>query len=237
MDLIVSSDNQLYKRINKLKDKKYRDEYKEYLIEGLRGIIDTPREDVKVIVASENFDTTKLNSEKVVVFSEKLFSKLSLTDHSCGVMAIAAQKAERDFETDYVVYLDRIRDPGNMGTIIRTAVASGYEIVCDNCVDVYNPKVVRSCVSALSKARLHYGNFIDKLVDKGYNIIGADLGGGNAFKALKPKKVCIVIGNEADGVRSEILGRCNNVYSIPMENMESLNASVCAGILMYYFKF
>ena len=237
MDIIVSTDNQLYKRINKLKDKKYRDEYKEYLIEGVRGISDTPQEDIKVIVAVEGFSCEKIDESKIVYFSKKLFDKLSLTDNSCGVMAIAAQKNETDFELDFVVYLDRIRDPGNMGTIIRTAVAAGYEIVCDNCVDIYNPKVVRSCVSALSKARLHSGNFIDNLVEKGYNIIGADLDCENVFCASKPSKVCIVIGNEANGISKDILAKCNKVYSIPMCDMESLNASVCAGILMYYFKY
>lgn len=237
MDIIVSTDNQLYKRINKLKDKKYRDENKEYLIEGVRGIVDTPQDDIKVIVAKEGFECERIDSCKVVYFSDKLFDKLCLTDHSCGVMAVASQKKEIDFEFDHVVYLDRIRDPGNMGTIIRTAVAAGYEIVCDNCVDVYNPKVVRSCVSALSKAKLHSGNFIDNLAEKGYNIIGADLGCENVFCACKPSKVCIVIGNEAEGIREDILAKCDKVYSIPMCDMESLNASVCAGILMYYFKY
>lgn len=237
MDIIVSEDNKLYKRANKLKDKKYRDESGEYLIEGLRGIIDTPDEDIKVIIARDDFSDARINQKKVVYFSQKLFSKLCFTETASGVMAIASQRYATDFISDYVIYLDRIRDPGNMGTIIRTAVACGYEIVCDGCVDVYNPKVVRSCVSALSKARLHSGNLIDILIEKGYNIIGADLGRESVFTATKPQKVCIVIGNEANGIGEDILKKCNKVYTLPMENMESLNAAVCAGILMYYFRY
>ncbi|MCH5163977.1 MAG: RNA methyltransferase [Clostridiales bacterium] len=237
MEVIISEDNKLIKRANKLKDKKYRDQSGEYLIEGLRGIIDTPDEFIKVILTVEGFSDSRLNDKKIVYITEKLMNRLSMTDISSGVIAIAAQKQESDFVSDYIIYLDRIRDPGNMGTIIRTAVAAGYEIVCDDCVDVYNPKVVRSCVSALSKARVHNGNFIDILAEKGYNIIGAEMGGKNIFESAKPNKLCIVIGNEANGIRKDILDKCNMICSIPMENMESLNASVCAGILMYYFKY
>ncbi|MBE5730539.1 MAG: hypothetical protein E7350_01130, partial [Clostridiales bacterium] len=123
MDIIVSEDNKLYKRASKLKDKKYRDESAQYLIEGLRGIIDTPDEDIEVIIAREGFCDTRINESKVVYFSQKLFGKLCLTENTSGVMAIASQRYATEFVSDYVIYLDRIRDPGNMGTIIRTAVA------------------------------------------------------------------------------------------------------------------
>lgn len=114
--------------------------------------------------------------------------KLSDTDNFSGIVAVAAKAEFPEFNGDYVVYLDRIRDPGNMGAIIRTAVAAGYEVVCDGCVDVYNAKVVRSCVSALSKVRLHVGNFIDILRQKGYNIIGADIRGKTCFRRKNPEK-------------------------------------------------
>ena len=237
MEVIISEDNKLYKRANKLKDKKYRDSYGEYLIEGLRGIADTPNEQIKVVLAAEGTDISAFDREKTVFLSAKLMNKLCLTDSGCPVMAIAEKKQEEDFASDFVLYLDRIRDPGNMGTIIRTAVAAGYEIVCDDCVDVYNPKVVRSCVSALAKARLHDGNFIDILAEKGYNIVGAALGGKNVFECDKPAKLCLVIGNEANGIKEEILRKCDTICTIPMDNMESLNAAVSSGILMYYYKY
>ncbi len=237
MEIITSEENKLYKSANKLKIKKYRDLSGEYLIEGLRGIVDTPNEYIKVIFAVEGFSDARLDMEKVVYLTDKLMAKLSMTDTASGIVAIAKTKLRSEISSDYVIYLDRIRDPGNMGAIIRTAVAAGYEIVCDDCVDVYNPKVVRSCVSALSKARLHIGNFIDIIAEKGYNIIGAALGGKSVFESAKQKKLCIVIGNEANGIRSEILEKCNSICTIPMEEMESLNASVSAGILMYYYKY
>lgn len=237
MEIIVSQENKLYKRAFKLKQKKYRDLYGEYLIEGLRGVIDTPDEFIKAIFVLSDFIDCRLNEEKIIYLSEKLMNNLSMTDSASGVIAIAIKNSQSDFVSDYVLYLDRIRDPGNMGAIIRTAVAAGYEVVCDDCVDIYNPKVVRSCVSALSKARLHIGNFIDILAEKGYNIIGAALGGRNVFESAKQKKLCLVIGNEANGIRDEILFKCNYICTIPMNDMESLNASVSAGILMYYFKY
>ncbi len=237
MEIIISEENKLYKKACKLKLKKYRDLCGEYLIEGLRGVVDTPDEYIKIIFVLNGSVDCRLNKEKLVYLSDKLMKNLSMTDSSSGVIAIASKALQSDFVSDYVLYLDRIRDPGNMGTIIRTAVAAGYEIVCDDCVDVYNSKVVRSCVSALSKARLHIGNFIDILAEKGYNIIGAALGGSNVFESAKQKKLCLVIGNEANGIRNEILDKCNSICTIPMNDMESLNASVSAGILMYYYKF
>ncbi len=235
--IITSEDNKLVKRCVKLKERKYRDESGEYLIEGLRGIVDTPKEYLREIIAIEGINDERLNGLNVNFVTPKIMNRLSLTQNCGGVIAIAQKKPECDFELNRILYLDRVRDPGNMGTIIRTAVAAGYEIVCDDCVDVYNPKVVRSCVSALSKAKIHVGNFIDILAKKGYNIIGASLGGENAFIGEKPDKFCIVLGNEANGIRQEILAKCNCVKSIPMENMESLNVAICAAIFMYYYRF
>lgn len=238
MSKIISEDNKLFKTVNKLKDKKYRDESKEYIIEGFRGVIDTPDEYIKYILLAESASVDdRFDKDKVVVFSDRLMDKLSLTDSGSKVIAVAAQKEEQSFLYDKIIYLDRIRDPGNMGAIIRTAVACGYEIVCDDCVDVYNPKVVRSCVSALAKARLHIGNFIDNIAEMGYNIVGAALKGNNVFESEKIAKLCLMIGNEANGIRDDLLTKCNFVVTLPMENMESLNASVCAGILMYYYKY
>lgn len=234
---IVSEDNKLFKRALKLKERKFRDLQGEYLVEGLRGVVDTSKQFLREVFVTEGFSDSRLEGLNVTVLSPKLMNKLSETSNCGGVVAIAQKKPECDFELDKILYLDRIRDPGNMGTIIRTAVAAGYEIVCDDCVDVYNPKVVRSCVSALSKARLHVGNFIDILIKKDYNIIGADANGECAFGLSKPQRICLVIGNEANGIRNEILDKCNFVCSIPMENMESLNASVSAAVLMYYYKF
>ena len=234
---ITAEDNKLVKRANKLKERKFRDESGEYLIEGLRGIVDTPKDLIKDVICVEGKFDDRLDGLNVSYVTQKIMDKLSLTQNSCGMIAIAAKKPSGDFVSDRILYLDRIRDPGNMGTIIRTAVAAGYEIVCDDCVDVYNPKVVRSCVSALSKAEIHVGNFIDILVKKGYNIIGASLDGENAFSGEKPKKFCIVLGNEANGIRPEIIAKCDLLRTIPMENMESLNVAICAAIFMYYYRF
>ena len=111
MDIIISEDNKQFKRANKLKEKKYRDQSGEYLIEGVRGIADTPNEFIKVIFAVEGFSDERIDTQKVVFLSQKLMDKLSLTESSCGAIAIATKKPEVDFVSDYVLYLDRIRDP------------------------------------------------------------------------------------------------------------------------------
>ena len=96
MDVIISEDNKLYKSANKLKQKKYRDISGEYLIEGYRGILDTPDEYIKTILASEKFDCNRLNKNKIVYFSDKLMNKLSSADSAPGVIAIAYKKPLSD---------------------------------------------------------------------------------------------------------------------------------------------
>lgn len=243
MEIIVSADNKTVKRIGKLKQKKYRDETGEYFAEGYKNVFDTfsaRPELVRSIVMSESAfrsDGSEFSPFSPTVLSDRLYEKITETESARGVLAIV-RKDELSFpEKNRCVLLDRVRDPGNVGTIIRTAVACGYDVVLNDCADVYSPKVVRSAMSAIVNCGISSEIPCARLKSSGYEIIVADMKGDNIFEAEKPDKYCVVIGNEGDGVCGEILACADRLLSIPQENIESLNAAVAAGIMMFGLRY
>lgn len=244
MEIITSQDNKKIKNIIKLKQKKYRDEQKRYLVEGYKNVLDSVAarpELVDSIVLSES--AFRARGEEFaefacVVTSDIVFEKLSDTQNSQGVACvnIIAENSGMP-SSDRCIYLDRVRDPGNVGTILRSAVASGYDVVLSGCADIYSPKVVRSAMSAVVKCNVYEDISINALKDRGYEIIAADMRGDSVFKAEHGDKYCVVIGNEADGVSADIIAAADRLLSIPQENIESLNAGVAAGIMMFALRY
>ena len=146
-----------------------------------------------------------------------------------------------DFACDRALFLDRVRDPGNMGTIIRTALAVGFnDIYCRDCVDVYNPKVVRSAMSAVSRVNTYEVDeqFLSSLKENGYTVLCADMQGESIFEYnITSEKLCLVLGNEANGVDDSVLLQSDTVISLPMQEAESLNVGVCASVMMYQLRY
>ncbi len=238
MEIITSSDNRLIKRLNKLKQKKYREIEREFYIEGYKNVLDTysaAKSSVKEIILSESAAEKYGGAfDKITVISDILFSKISDTDCAQGVISINRAPEFCVPKNKRIIYLDRVRDPGNVGTVIRTACAAGYGVILDNCADVLSPKVTRSSMSAILKCEIGLDIPVDELKNGGYELISADMGGENVFSADKPSgKYCIVIGNEADGISELIKSKSDRILSIPQQGMESLNAAVAAGIMMY----
>ena len=227
---ITSKTNAVVKKLRKLADRKYRTEYGEYIAEGKRWVADAKRlcpQNVAAVICSRS----AFCDEADFVLDDSLFSELSFTEHNQGVMALMKiPKASFEFSSEHCLFLDKIREPGNMGAIIRTACAAGYsDIVLRDCVDVYNPKVIRSSMTGVLGVGFHYANSLSFVRELGYATVGA---------VLKARKICLVIGNEADGISEEVLLDCDEKITIPMrEDMESLNAAVSAGILMYALKY
>lgn len=237
---ILSKHNELVKKIRKLADRKWRYEYGEYLVEGKRWVTDAKRLCPQNVISVICADDVSCDFADVVL-ERSLFDSLASTENSQGIMAILRMPAPPEaIEGQYCLLLDRVRDPGNMGTIIRTACAAGYtDIVLHDCVDVYNPKVVRSCMTGMLSVRFHNDIAPATLKASGYTLVAATLGGKDVFSAhLQAEKLCLIIGNEADGISDAIIKECDENVTIPMEsNMESLNAAVSAGILMYTLKY
>ncbi|MCH5163014.1 MAG: RNA methyltransferase [Clostridiales bacterium] len=239
MEVITSISNAIVKRINKLKQKKYRDEAGEFIVEGLRNVRDTaeatPQSVVAVILGESSYKKygAEFSAFSVSVVSDAIVEKLSDAESSQGVISINRKK-QSEFPSGRCVLLDRVRDPGNVGTILRTAVAAGYDVVLDGCCDIYSPKVVRSGMSAVLKCRISEDISVAELKAAGYEIIVADMNGEDIFDAAKPiGKYCIVIGNEADGVSDEIANAADRIIAIPQSGVESLNAAVAAGVMMF----
>ena len=244
--LITSKDNLQIKEAAALKDKKARLDQSRYLIEGYRCVKDSLRYlNNPTIFMSETAYSRyagEFDGFKLLVCADKVFSKITDTDNSQGVVCVAdITKKSPDYENRYALFLDRVRDPGNLGTIIRTALAVGFnDIYCYDCVDAYNPKVVRSAMSAISRVNL-FDSGLDELYalkQNGYKVFCADMNGKSVFsEKVKSDKICLVIGNEANGVLDEITEISDEIVSLPMNGVESLNAAVSASVLMYQIVF
>ena len=178
-----------------------------------------------------------------MVLTDKLFGKIADTVNPQGILAEIEMRHSEDFtpKSKPFLVLDRISDPGNLGTIIRTAVATGFsDIVLIDTVEPYNPKTVRASSSGIFFVNfypLDTTSLIKKCKDEGIEILVADMAGKNVFKINKPtENYCLVICNEANGASKEILEGADKIISLPMlPEMESLNAGVCASVLMYEF--
>lgn len=239
MEIITSPENKIVKRLVRLKQKKYRDEYGEFFAEGYRNTLDTciARPDAvrAVLVAESKYEEIReaFSAFDITVLSDALFAKISETESCQGVIGILAVPPSV-FPRGRCVLLDRVRDPGNVGTILRTAVALGYDVVANNCADVYSPKVTRSGMSALIKCNIAFDIPVTELIAAGYELIAADMSGESVVTAAPPReKFCIVIGNEANGICDDIRALADRTVCVPQRGVESLNAAVAAGILMY----
>lgn len=248
MEIISSADNSQIKTLKSLAEKKYRKFYGEYVIEGIKSVkeaIYSGMKITKLFVSESKLDEymttiTDYGGEPIVV-SDKLFAKISDTINPQGIMAQVQMKPSKEFnptEKPFIV-LDRISDPGNLGTIIRSAVATGFtDIVLIDTVDPYNPKTVRSSASGIYFVNFYplaQEDLVNKCNEEGIEIFVADAAGKNIFKAQLPtENYCLVIGNEANGPSEFLRNSADKIISLPMKpEMESLNAGVCASIMMY----
>jgi TrmH family RNA methyltransferase len=192
----------------------------------------------------------------IYAIPDKLFKSISATETPQGILAVIPTKfynleniIERTLEqsTEFqrnkisLIILDGIQDPGNMGTIIRTADGAGFNgvILSKDCVDPYNPKVIRSTMGSIFYMPLYLSNnlsvTLNEIKDLGIKIYGAHLEGSvDYYKIDMTGNIAIIIGNEARGISSTSLCAADKLIKIPMPGrLESLNASVAAGILIY----
>ena len=235
---ISSINNDFIKDTSKLKEKKYRDITNTFLIEGEHLVKEAIKNGVvKTIIVLDEF-SFETDLEKIVVTKE-VMKKLSDNPSVPRIMAIV-EKKECTRVGNKVIILDRLQDPGNLGTIIRSAVAFDFDtlILSDDTVDLYNPKVIRSTQGMLFNINIKRCNIkemIDTLKKKDYLILGTRVSGGTNVKDYSVnKKFALIIGNEGQGISNEILNMCEDYLYIEMVNRcESLNAGVAASILMY----
>lgn len=234
--LITSVNNEKIKEIVKLKDKKYRDKMGLFCVEGKdmvdiayeKGIIDT----LLILEGTENNYQIPVTYVSMNVM-KKISDMNSVSKYFC-----VCKKIDKSDIGNRLIILDGIQDPGNLGTIIRSAVAFNFDtvILSLDTVDVYNPKVLRSTKGMIFNINIKCAELpqlIDGLSD--YTIYGTDVYNGVNIKNEElPLKIALVIGNEGNGISEMVKSRCNKFVYIDMnDKCESLNASVAASILMY----
>ncbi len=245
---ITSFSNNKCKYIRSLAQRKARLEYGEYIVEGVKAVRDAfdARAEVSAIYISESFraraDFDYPAKVPVYTVSDSVFERMCDTRTPQGILA-AVKLDDRRFTpglSAYYVYCDGISDPGNLGTIIRTADAAGFDAVLlsENCADAYAPKTVRAGMGSHFHVDVYTGVGASDLVQMkkdGFMLVGGDIGGGTADyrEPDYAKPLVIAVGNEANGISEEILGICRRVKIPIYGRAESLNAAVAASILMY----
>ncbi|MBO7209071.1 MAG: RNA methyltransferase [Clostridia bacterium] len=236
--VITSADNSIVKQVKKLKMKSERTALGLYVAEGKRIVADAIEAGVVKYVVT-TFDTDIFPVTYRV--KESIFEKISDTKSPQGVLAVCEMREATVPSVGDIVVCDGVSDPGNLGTIIRTAECSGFSavVLINNCVDQYNGKTVRSTMGSLFRipvAEMTVEEFLDL---KGYTKAVTMLDGAvDIFTVKKPKgNVALVVGSEAFGVCEQVKNNADLPVKIPMSGKaESINAAVAAGIAMYAVK-
>ncbi len=232
---LTSINNDKVKFWEKLHNKRFRDINQLFLIEDEHLIKEALKYNiVKEIITT---DETKTYAIPTYYVNDKIMKKISNQESGATEIAVTEFLKTREILGNILV-LDNLQDPGNLGTIIRSAVAFNFDsiILSDNSVDLYNPKVVRASEGMLFHINIVRCNIIEflKKIDKDYKIIGTDVLKGKNIKDIKFNKCAICIGNEGNGLSKEVKELCNDFAYIKMnDKCESLNAGVSASILMY----
>ena len=256
MQVITSKENETIKNIKKLKDKKFRDEAGLYIIEGIKMIEEAIEEKAsikKILICEECLITGDLEQKILyeiakydcIYVNTKVYNFLTDVVAPQGIMAVVAKPSkntEIDYSEDIILALDGIQDPGNLGTILRTAdsVKLKQIIVTKNTADSYNPKVVRSTMGAILRIKIIETEDLAKTLKEAkknkFKIVATSLDTNESIYDISYNKKVIVIGNESNGVSKEIQELADNRVKIPMlGKTESLNASVATGIMLYEY--
>jgi len=252
---ITSINNPLVKEINSLKTRKGRWAKGVYLVEGSKMITEAIREGgiiVKLIINSdlvEASETAFLISgleakTDVIITNGKVFSRLTAMDSPQGVMALVKMKIKtiKEFPgKGRFLFLDGLQDPGNCGTIIRSADAFGFNglIIGPGSVDPFNPKAVQASMGSILRSSLYFthdgASDLENLKAKGYKVASTSMEGSVVLREYEfTDKDIVVIGNEGSGISKEIFEICDQRITIPMPGKaESLNAGVAASLIMY----
>ena len=232
--MINSVNNEYIKELVKLFDKKHRDQTNLFLVEGEHLVNEAFKHGyLKEVVSLE---ITNYNVKNVIV-NEKVMKKLSKQVSVPKVIGVC-NKLEKSEITGNVLLLDDIQDPGNLGTIIRSAVAFNIQtiIISPESVDLYNDKVIRSTQGLLFSINIILSPIEEKiheLKNNDYQIIGSSVNGNNEEITVK-KKYALIVGNEGAGVKNSLLDICDEIVTIKTNSLvESLNVGVATSIILY----
>ena len=265
--IITSTSNEQIKRIVKLKDKpKERKSEGLFVVEGIRIFKEIPAMDIDSVFVSESFVKNFIETDGAnatdnrydnipdlfsrvdyTVVADNVFKKLSDTVNPQGVLALVRmadytleEVLDGRDENSTIVVLDKIQDPGNLGTIIRTGEGAGITgvVMSKDTVDLYNPKVIRSTMGSIFRVPCviadDLADAVEKIKAAGVTTYAAHLDGDDISEVELADDRAFLIGNEANGLSDEIASLADKKIKIPMEGeVESLNAAVATAILIY----
>ncbi|MCM1273074.1 MAG: RNA methyltransferase [Clostridium sp.] len=246
--VIGSNSNEKVKELRKLvKSSKERRERGMYVVEGIKMFAEIPQEDILDIYVCESAMEKygdRLHGNYTVL-ADHVFKSVSDTETPQGILALVKMK-EHTLDSicigdnPFILILERLQDPGNLGTIIRSAEAAGVSgiMLSQGCVDIYSPKVVRSTMGSLFRMPVFASQDlltdIAKLKNRGVTIFGAHLNGDSMYNMNFTTPVAFLIGNEGKGLCGETEAAADFLLRIPMQGkVESLNAAVSASIIAY----
>lgn len=263
--VITSKDNPRIKQLAKLySNRKYRRETGLFVIEGIRGCLDALIDDIQNggrmeiegvyyleelfegVMAEHKAKLEKLPEQKRFIITKEIADKISDTD-SCQGIFVTARMLDKPFTEDALkkggryLILDEVQDPGNLGTMIRTSDAVGLDgiVLAGNCVDLYNPKTVRSAVGSMPRVDIFVEKDFERVVEafklKGIPTAAAVISGGvNVLKFDFTGGCAVVIGNEGRGLAESHVALCSDKVSIAMHgHIDSLNAATAATIFLW----
>lgn len=241
MMIITSKNNPLIKETVSLKEKKGRRQLGAFLVEGKKMAEECCRSEClveRVFLAESYLEAVPFPEDICVRVSDELFRFLTDEKTPQGILCrVKIPAPVLRAPSGRCLILDGVADPGNLGTIIRTANAAGYREIylTTDCTDAYSPKSVRASMSGIFFTTVYQGTREEILsVMQGFPVFVADMVGENVFTFVPPKAFALVIGNEANGVSKELKDRADVSVTIPMRSeQESLNAAIAAGIAMY----
>ena len=233
------SKNQV-KLIQKLHQKKYRNELNLFIVEGKKSINEflqagyTPQ----LLIATEAFTTSVLQHLITPVTKDELRKVSTLQNPDEGLAIFEQPKHKGILQGGVIVALDNVQDPGNLGTIIRLCDWFGVETLLCNTqtVDCYNPKVVQASMGSLTRVAVHYLDLAAFLTTTALPVYTMDLEGENLYTATFPKDCILILGNEANGISAEVRALSNEVITIPRfskhQRTESLNVAMAGAIIL-----
>lgn len=251
--IITSAKSDRIKEIKKLaKSPSYRREKGVYIVEGIRMFREIPNDSIsEVYVAEGAYDKlksdilSKITEEKIIFVADHIFASMSETNTPQGVLVLVkiSEKTLKNIdisERSFILIAEHLQDPGNLGTIIRTAEGAGVTgiVLSDDCVDLYNPKVIRSTMGSIFRVPVYVSQDlvadINWLKSRGVCIFGAHLDGKEFYDEDYSKSCGFLIGNEGNGLSNEVSATADKLIKIPMcGKVESLNAATSAAVIAY----
>lgn len=237
--MIDSLDNKLVKYYKQIRNKKYIEEYGEYIVEGEHLVREAIKSGlVKEIILLSGFDY-ETDIKKVIV-SNKVMKSISLLVSVPYLMAVVKVNNSKEIKGTRIVLLDGVQDPGNVGTIIRNSLAFDIDtlVLSESCASIYNDKVIRSTQGMMFHMNIITMDLIEAINEikkSGIKVYATSLESSNFIEDVNfSDSYAVVFGSEGNGVSKEILNASDELIKIPMnENCESLNVAVSSGIILY----